>query len=159
MLLITKTLKMNGHKLENKEALQFIFAGKSLVTFVNTKTGNRFTFKIKSTKDSNLYFISVLTSPEIYTYIGTAVEGLFRHGRKSAISSSAQSVKVFEFVLNKLKLLSLPDFIEVWHEGKCGKCGRTLTVPSSIQSGIGPECAKTLSKSDKRDKFLQLILG
>lgn len=29
---------MTGHKLDNKEALKFIFAGKSLVTFVNTNT-------------------------------------------------------------------------------------------------------------------------
>jgi hypothetical protein len=57
---------------------------------------------------------------------------------------------VFQYVINKLKLKNLPDFIEVWHEGKCGKCGRTLTVPSSIESGIGPECMKSLSKADKR---------
>jgi len=41
---------MTGHKLDNKEALKFIFAGKSLVTFVNTNTGNRFTFKVKQAK-------------------------------------------------------------------------------------------------------------
>ena len=33
--------------------------------------------------------------------------------------------------------LSLPTFIEIWHEGKCGKCGRTLTVPDSIINGLG----------------------
>jgi len=65
---------MTGHKLDNKEALKFIFAGKSLVTFVNTNTGNRFTFKVKQAKNSNLFFVSVLTSPEVYTYIGTATD-------------------------------------------------------------------------------------
>jgi hypothetical protein len=80
-------------------------------------------------------------------------------GKKSAISKDAQSVKVFEYVLNKLKTNTLPDFIEAWHEGKCGKCGRTLTVPSSILNGLGPECVKSLSKMDKRDNFLKLILG
>jgi hypothetical protein len=30
------------------------------------------------------------------------------------------------------------------HEGKCGRCGRLLTVPSSIESGIGPECSKIM---------------
>jgi hypothetical protein len=28
----------------------------------------------------------------------------------------------------------------VHHEGRCGRCGRTLTVPESIESGFGPEC-------------------
>ena len=25
-------------------------------------------------------------------------------------------------------------------KGKCGRCGRKLTVPSSIESGLGPHC-------------------
>lgn len=29
-----------------------------------------------------------------------------------------------------------------WHEGRCGRCGRRLTVPESIESGFGPECIK-----------------
>jgi hypothetical protein len=63
---------MKGHKItKTKEALKFIFAGKSVVTFVNTQTGNRFTYKVKQAKDSNLFFVSVLTNPDQYTYIGT----------------------------------------------------------------------------------------
>jgi len=30
----------------------------------------------------------------------------------------------------------------VFHEGACGRCGRTLTVPESIASGFGPECIR-----------------
>jgi len=30
---------------------------------------------------------------------------------------------------------------ELMHEGRCGRCGRPLTRPESIQSGIGPICA------------------
>jgi hypothetical protein len=151
---------MIGHKInDTREALKFMFAGKSIFTFINTKTGNRFTYKIKSNKDSNLFFVSVLTNPDNYSYIGTCIEGNYKHGKKSNISPEAQSVKVFQFMLNKLKSNNLPDFLEVWHEGFCGKCGRRLTVPSSILTGIGPECFKTLSKAEKRDKFLELILS
>jgi len=151
---------MNGHRItDSKQALKFIFAGKSVVTFVNSKTGNRFTFKVKQAKDSNLFFISVLTNPDQYTYIGTCVEGNYKHGKKSNINSDAQSVKVFEFMIKRLVTNSLPDFLEVWHEGFCGKCGKRLTVPNSILSGIGPDCIKKLSKSEKRDKFLELILA
>lgn len=35
--------------------------------------------------------------------------------------------------------------VEVWHAGSCCRCGRKLTVPSSIESGIGPECAGKLA--------------
>jgi hypothetical protein len=151
---------MIGHKInDTREALKFMFAGKSIFTFINTKTGNRFTYKIKSNKDSNLFFVSVLTNPNNYSYIGTCIEGNYKHGKKSNISPEAQSVKVFQFMLGKLKSGDLPDFLEVWHEGFCGKCGRRLTVPSSILTGIGPECFKTLSKAEKRDIFLEMILS
>ena len=42
-----------------------------------------------------------------------------------------------------VSLLSGPDnenSFTVHHEGKCGCCGRSLTVPESIKRGIGPEC-------------------
>lgn len=140
---------MKGHKLNNEDAIRFIFAGNSTSTFLNTKTDNRFTYKVKKAKDSDLYFVSVLTSPDIYTYIGTILNGLYKHGKKSNILNTAQSVKVFDYVLSNLMKLSLPNFIEIWHEGKCGKCGRTLTVPDSIINGLGPECYK---KNNKRRK-------
>jgi hypothetical protein len=151
---------MTGHKItDTKQALKFVFAGKSVVTFVNTQTGNRFTYKIKQAKDSNLFFISVLTGPDQYTYIGTCIEGNYKHGKKSQIGEVSQSVKVFVYMLKKLISDNLPDFLEVWHEGFCGKCGKRLTVPQSILTGIGPDCIKKLSKSEKRDKFLELILA
>lgn len=151
---------MNSNKItDTKQALKFMFAGKSVFTFINTKTGNRFTYKIKNAKNSNIFFVSVLTNPDVYSYIGICVEGNYNHGKKSNISKDAQSVKVFEYILNKLKSDNLPEFLEVWHEGFCGKCGKRLTVPSSILTGIGPDCIKKLTKSDKRDKFLELILS
>jgi len=32
--------------------------------------------------------------------------------------------------------------LEIWHEGRCGRCNRKLTVPASIALGIGPECGQ-----------------
>lgn len=146
-------------RLQNSDALKFIFAGNSTFTFLNSESGNRFTFKVKKAKDSDLFFLSVLTGPDQYSYLGTISNGIYKHGNKSNFSAGVQSEKVFSYVLNKLKSGSLPEFVEVWHEGKCGKCGRQLTVPSSIDNGIGPECIKTLSKEEKRDVFLKSILG
>jgi hypothetical protein len=36
--------------------------------------------------------------------------------------------------------------LEFWHEGRCGRCGRRLTVPDSIASGYGPECVLVKQK-------------
>lgn len=149
---------MEGKKLNNSEALNFILAGNSTSTFLNRETDNRFTYKVKKSKDSDLFFVSVLTSPDVYTYIGYITND-FKLGKKSKISKDAQSVKVFNYIFRKLKSGNLPEQIEIWHNGKCGKCGRKLTVPSSIDTGIGPECFKNLSKTDKRDIILKKILG
>lgn len=149
---------MQGKKLNNSEALNFILAGNSTSTFLNPETGNRFTYKVKKAKDSDLYFVSVLTSSDVYSYIGYILKD-FKHGKKSKIKNSAQSVKVFNYIFRKLKSGNLSDSIEIWHNGKCGKCGRKLTVPSSIDTGIGPECFKSLSKQEKRDIILKSILS
>lgn len=146
-------------RLKNEDALKFIFAGNSTFTLLNSETENRFTYRVKKAKDGNIFFLSVLTGTDQYSYLGTISNGVYKHGVKSCFSSGVQSEKVFSYVLNKLKDESLPECVEVWHEGKCGKCNRPLTVPSSIENGIGPECFKALSKAEKRDIFLTSILG
>jgi hypothetical protein len=136
---------MKGHVIEHSKAIEFILGGKSLFTFMNTNSNNRFTFKVKKHKMNDIYFVSVLTNPDIYQYIGVIKDQNFSHTKKSKLSKDAQSIRVFDFVFSKLKTKNLSEFIEIWHEGKCGKCGRTLTVPSSIKTGFGPECIKMIN--------------
>lgn len=135
---------MKGHIIDHSKAVEFILGGKSLFTLLNTKSDNRFTFKVKKHKIDDVYFVSVLTNPDVYQYIGMIKNREYTHTKKSKISKESQSVRVFDFVFSKLKIGNLPEVIEIWHEGKCGKCGRTLTVPSSIKTGFGPECIKML---------------
>ena len=146
----------NIHKLNHTDAITFITAGNATFTFLNTESGNRFTFNLKKSKDGSISFLKVLTGSD-WTYVGFITNNKYVHSKKSKISDSDQSVKVFKYVFNKLISGTLQDFIEIWHEGKCGKCNRKLTVPSSIVSGIGPECVKKLSKSELRDIKLKVL--
>lgn len=34
----------------------------------------------------------------------------------------------------------LPPNYGMFHAGRCGRCGRLLTTPESIESGLGPDC-------------------
>jgi hypothetical protein len=34
--------------------------------------------------------------------------------------------------------------IKIWHCGRCGACARALSVPASIKTGFGPDCAEKL---------------
>lgn len=148
-------------QLQHKDALQFIFAGKSVFSVINPKTDNKFTFKVTKSKNDKFFFVKLLLGETVdtFTYLGCIGENGYRHGKKSTIASDAQSTKVFEYVFNKLRTNTLPNFIEIWHNGRCGRCGRTLTVDESIDMGIGPECIKMLNKEDKRDAILKLLLA
>lgn len=137
---------MNQHLILHKDAMNFILAGNSLFTVKNIKSEKRFTFKVTKHKKDNIYFVRILTNPNIYEFIGTLKDDSYKHSLKSKISSSAQSVIVFNYIINRLLTNTLPDIIEIWHEGKCGKCGRSLTDPDSIQMGFGPFCLNSIRK-------------
>lgn len=131
------------------EIRKFMMAGKAKVTFRSAVTGTRFTYEVvvpKGKRDdaSALHFVKVLTGPSNeadFTFLGTVFpNGVYRHGTKSPISAGAVSEKAFNWAWASISKGVLPENLEVWHEGCCGRCGRTLTVPESIESGYGPEC-------------------
>ena len=65
----------------------------------------------------------------------------------AAVPDSLQE-KIFVWTWNRLHSSNpvLPTSIEVWHEGLCSHCARKLTVPASIQLGLGPDCAEKFGK-------------
>lgn len=128
-------------------ALKFMLGGKSFTTLVSSASGQRFTYRVeladkKNPTDVDCYFVAVLNGPDNwvnYKYIGIVKNNAYRWTSKSKIAEDAPSVKAFNFCFDRLTKNSIAGF-EVWHEGKCGRCGRKLTVPESIASGFGPEC-------------------
>lgn len=148
---------MIGKKMNIEDSKKFLLSGLSTFTFLNTKTGNNFRYKISISDDGKLFFVSALID-EKYSYLGTINKNLkYTYGVKSKISKDQQTSKVFLWVIERIFNNTLPDYIEVWHEGKCGKCGRKLTTPKSIDNGIGPECIKNLSKNLWRELQLNIL--
>ena len=130
-------------------SVRFMLAGDAHVTIVSQRTGTRFTYRVAAPKEgpsAGVRFVSVLTSPDSYTYIGTIFvqQNRFAWTKKSPIGQDAPSVKAFAWTWKYLSTGTMPAAIEMWHEGKCGRCGRRLTTPSSIATGMGPECSKKL---------------
>jgi hypothetical protein len=128
-----------------QEAFNFLLGGKATLTFRSKKTGNRFTFLVEASDDERVYFVKMLVgsnNESDYQYLGHifARDRKYVHGKKSRITADAPGAKAFNWVYCQLLDQKLPDTLEVWHEGVCGRCGRKLTVPESIRSGFGPEC-------------------
>jgi hypothetical protein len=131
-----------------QDTRSFVQAGNARLTIVSKKTGTRFTYRVRRPADDKPWFVQVLTGSDNegdYTFFGTIfANGEFRHARRTPIGPEAPSAVGFAWFWSHLAKGNLPETIEVHHEGRCGRCGRALTVPSSIESGFGPECINHL---------------
>jgi hypothetical protein len=127
--------------------LEFVLAGNAYLTLRSKKTGTRYTYRVSTPKGKDApHFVSVLygaDNVEDYVFIGTIFDKKeFRPGRRSAIQETDPRVRAWRWMWSRVRVDALAfEDIEVWHEGRCGRCGRMLTVPESIARGIGPECA------------------
>lgn len=132
---------------------EFVLAGRAVFTMHNKATGTRFTFRV-SRKDPEpgdrygvTYFVGLLAGPDNtsdYRYLGILdpLTGYVRLTRNSKFNMHAPSVKAIQWALPLLwKRAQFPPAFDIHHEGRCGRCGRALTVPESILTGFGPECA------------------
>lgn len=140
-----------------KAALDYIMAGNAYFTLRSKATGTRYTYRVslatckKCGKSFTCecgiplpHFVNLLTGPENtsdYTYLGVIRQGKFWLTGASKMQKTSKPVRAIEWTLGILRTGDLPDNLEIWHDGNCGRCGRTLTVPESVERGIGPECA------------------
>lgn len=148
----------------------FITAGSAIFTVVS-RTGERYTYRV-TRKDPDprvlrlasfashasgrlgytdpAWFVGLLTGPNNeadYTYLGMLKPetGEVRLTRRSAYGESAKPVRVVAWALRLVWAgAALPEGYCIHHEGRCGRCGRLLTVPESIVLGIGPDCAEKM---------------
>jgi len=144
-----------SHKIEDAAGiLSFITAGRAVFTLVSKTSGERRTFRVAAPKDAQpgdaLRFVSLLTGPDNttnYEYVGLVTKaGEELVTRTSRGKMPTQPLNTIGWLLVQVQRAvrgesSKLDQVEFWHEGRCCRCGRKLTVPSSIESGIGPECA------------------
>jgi hypothetical protein len=126
----------------------FVLAGNATVTLESEKTSKHFTYKVrKPWEDKDLWFVSLLTGPnnvDDFTYIGSIKNDAFCLTKKSALPPEAPSVAGFKYMCDWVSTKRMPPKMRIHHEGKCGRCGRPLTVPESVESGFGPECREIL---------------
>ena len=127
---------------------KFLMGGHAIFTMTDQERSIRYTYKLdapKGREDAMVRYVSFLTGPNNsndYWYIGLMTDKEFRWTKKSRVKPTTISFRYFK-ALHKYLFIDkkpLPSHIEIRHEGKCGRCGRKLTVPESIDSGFGPMC-------------------
>ncbi len=149
------TEKESAQLAEWDDQKSFILAGNATFTLVSIETDQRYTFKIQSPKPrgdedvSGKWFAKLLSGPDNtsdFQYCGMLVrEGdgyKYIVTRAAKLGRDTKPQRALAWIAMHLSAdKPFPAGLEFWHEGACGMCGRALTVPASIASGLGPVCA------------------
>ena len=142
---------IRGQLIYPEDINTFLFAGSATLTLHSKKSGKHFTYKVskkdKDKPDSTFYFVSVLTGPDNshdYKCIARFVDDVLYKNNKT--NSTSQSWIAFSWFWQNLQhcltnQLAMPADLQIFHEGRCGRCNKKLTVPESVATGFGPECA------------------
>lgn len=134
-------------RITNKQDIKnFLTAGRAEFTLESNNTATHFTFKITKSDTHYRYFVKYLNGPDAYAYagmikcpgeLGTLLE--FYTTNKSP-RKDAPVVRAINWFINQLDHGTKLDQVEFHHIGRCGRCGRKLTTPESIRTGLGPVC-------------------
>jgi hypothetical protein len=143
---------MTGHVMTEPAAIrQFTLAGLATLTLKSLRTEKHYTYKVKQAVDREtgeeqaLWFVAVLANGDEYKYVGIiGSTEKFSLTRNSKFGEEAPSVKAWRYFWSGIQAGALKPELEVRHEGRCGRCGRELTTPESVDTGFGPECADIL---------------
>lgn len=145
---ITQETRKSRHLLNQKDALNFIRGGSAVFTLLSTKTRTRYTYKVtKSFVSESLFDVYYMTGSDNvrdYGNIGLIdINSAEVKPIRESVKTKKQFIAFSHVYLNLCVGINMPN-LEIWHEGMCCRCGRRLTVPMSIELGIGPECISKL---------------
>jgi hypothetical protein len=126
--------------------MRYVMAGRAIFTLRSVETQKRYTFKVSRwKKNPAVSFVNLLTGTDNtndYRPLGILQNNLFRGDRRSVYNKTSECYRAFDFFYRWLQAKpEMTEKIEFWHSGRCGHCGKQLTVPESIALGIGPICA------------------
>lgn len=158
--LIEESVALKGRgtntEVEGKYALDFMTAGRATFTIQSNKTQAYFTYTLKRLKnkgeyssDGSAYFCSVQSGgKDVYAGLVTERETIYKfvRGKKGTMEADEPRIAGLLKVLNLLaQNKTIP--AKIYHTGICGRCGRRLSTPDSLKTGLGPECIKHSGES------------
>lgn len=143
-------------QLKPEDVKRFVLAGKAFVTLKSGKTGKQFTYKIvKSNKDPNVYSIRLREFEKFaYRYIGSYYRDtnklkFAKQYHLIPIEVCPPYVRAIKFLFERID--NIPEQLMVFHNGRCGRCGRPLTNEESMKTGFGAECYRKERKTNETD--------
>lgn len=152
--------------INQKDALNFLLAGKSEFVLHSTKTNEDFKFTLTkkesfakkesfTNKEEYIYFVNIIIEREkIYAghikFDDKTELFIYTQGKRGQLAAEDRNIRSLMFVINKLFRCEIVGNLEIYHVGRCGRCGKKLTTPESILTGLGPTCSKNLGIPRKK---------
>ena len=139
-----------SHKLEGSARIRnYIFGGRGVVT-LKSPSGIHHSYVFKRPKNEDQFpddviFVYALHDNSKLFYVGMVENNQFRLTRSSRFLPDTEIVRGARYIMKMAFYDNLDTPMELYHEGVCSICGRPLTNPKSIQTGIGPRCRRRLN--------------
>ena len=144
-----------SHRLDAAAFRTFMFQGKALFTLENREKDTHITMKVerlkrKRTQPEDTRFFEVYAKALNDKYMGNRYIGRIDRKEKTFKSKGFAdpedvSIQTINWIIRNwanLEEFESEGKLAMYHMGSCCKCGMPLTVPESIQNGIGPQCFK-----------------
>ncbi len=135
------------------KSADFFKAGHATFTVTNP-AGRHYTYIIKRPKGKDVFFASLTNAREDYIYLGVYNPDQARviPTRNTGVPVESETFTVLNWAIRTVTQgAELKPGYAIQHVGKCCACGRPLTHPESIESGMGPECSgKKYGKAKRR---------
>ena len=139
---------------DNLTLFNEMFGSQKAVFSIVSKSGSRKTFEVKRADQRGTglgWFVSQLTGPDnrlSYTYLCMLkargkddVPTIHMTAKSPSAAFDHEGVAAFYWLFrNAIGDLAKLDQCELWLACNCRRCGKLLTVPTSIAAGIGPTC-------------------
>jgi hypothetical protein len=137
-------------RLEEEAARRFLLAGRAVCTAVGRT--RRFTFRVIGRRDPlfpdvpvERWTVEVLAGPDNgsdYRPIGQLRRWHQALDRvRFEPGTGAPAARAFAWLWQRLEAGEAIDPAVLYHARACGRCGRELTTPESVRTGLGPVCA------------------
>lgn len=137
----------------SKDIYDYCMGGHGVVT-LESPSGVHHTYYYKRPNNLDVfpddtrfvYAVHTVNGISKHFYLGMIEGDHFRLTRNSRFDCYADIVKGAFYIDKMMHNQSLVDStpMNLYHEGMCCVCGRKLTSPNSIKSGVGPKCRKRI---------------
>lgn len=144
-----KTYPEYSSKLMTPDAIRNYILGNKGVVTLKSPTGVHHTYLFSKPRNEDQFpedvrFVYALHDNNKLFYVGKIERNRFSLTKSSRFLWGNDIVKGAIYILRMANSLQLNTKMELYHEGICCRCGRPLTNPKSIETGIGPKCRKLL---------------